>query len=125
MKILFKGLAFASLLLCFTQVQANNSFPPAENDFLMTLTQTGEDLLVLRMANLQQVGTSVSLHDLDGNLYFREYIKDHNGYSLKVNVAAMPEGRYIMRVQQKEVNKTQVIYKSDDRILISQVNTGK
>ncbi len=125
MKIVFKGLAFASLLLCLTQVQAANTIPSTDGGFLMSLTETGENLLVLRMANLQQVGTSVSLHDLDGNVYFREYIKDHNGYSMKVDISAVPEGRYIMRVQQKGVNKTQVIYKSEDQLLISHVNTSK
>ena len=125
MKIVFKGLAFAGLLLCFTQVQAANFPPPGSGDFLMSLEQSDNDLLVLRMANLQQEGTSVSLHDLDGNLYFREYIKDHNGYSMKVDITAVPEGRYIMRVQQKGVNKSQVIYKGEDGILISQVNTSK
>lgn len=124
MKIVFKGLAFACLLLSFTQVQANDNPPTNSGDFIMKLTETGENLLVLRMANLQQVGTSVSLHDLDGNVYFRDYIKDHNGYSMKVNIAAIPEGRYIMRVQQKGVNKSQVIYKGEDRLMISQVNTS-
>lgn len=124
MKLLLKGLAFASLFLCLAQVQAAN-FPPAEGSLLMKVQVENADVLLLRVANLQQESTVVKLMDLNGSTYYRQAIKDHNGYAMKVNIAAIPEGRYILSVEQKEERRTQVIYKSEDHILVSQVSDAK
>ena len=122
MKFLIKGLAFASLLLCLTSAQATNLYPPVDGNFMMNLTQADDNTVVLYMANLQQETTAVELTDLEGNTYFTRYIKNHNGYSLKVDLEAVPQGRYILHVTQKDTQKTQVIYKGEDKLLISQVS---
>ena len=124
MKSFIKGLAFASLFFCFAQAQAAN-FPPVDGSLLMSVTAAGDEAIVLRVANLQQEATTVSLMDLDGNIYYRQSINNHNGYLMKVNIASIPEGRYILKVHQKEQHRTQVIYKSTDNILISQVSDAK
>lgn len=121
MKVLIKGLAFASLLLCFTQAQATN-FPASDGNILLKVSQIDENILLLQVANLQQEATKVSLRDLAGNVYYTYRIKDHNGYAMKVNIESIPEGRYILSIHQKDESKSQIIYKTEDQILLSQVS---
>ena len=123
MKLLVKGLAFASLFLCLTQTQAAN-FPPVEGNLLLKVSQIEGEILLLQVANMRQEATTVSLIDLEGNTFFRKQVTKHNGYAWKMNLEDAPEGRYILRVQQKDEQRSQVIYKSDDQILISKVNSN-
>ncbi|MEL7250467.1 MAG: hypothetical protein AAFO03_18720, partial [Bacteroidota bacterium] len=117
MKMLVKGLAFASLFLCLTQAQATN-FPPADGNLLLKVSQVDDEVLLLQIANMQQEATTVSLVDLDGNTFFRKQVTKHNGYAWKMNLQDAPDGRYILRVMQKDEQRSQVIYKSDDQILL-------
>ena len=48
-----------------------------------------------------------------------------NGYAWKMNLQDAPDGRYILRVMQKDEQRSQVIYKSDDQILLSHINSNK
>ncbi|MEL6655391.1 MAG: hypothetical protein AAFP77_02950 [Bacteroidota bacterium] len=124
MKMLVKGLAFAGLLLCLSQAQAAN-FLPAEGNLLLKVSQVDDEVLLLQIANMQQEATTVSLVDLDGNTFFRKQITKHNGYAWKMNLQDAPDGRYILRVMQKDEQRSQVIYKSDDQILLSHINGKK
>ena len=121
MKLYFKGLAFAGLLLCFAQAQAAN-YPPVEGSLLLKVSQMEDNVLLLQVANMQQASTTVSLADLNGNTYFRQQVSKHNGYSWKVNLAEAPDGRYVLRVQQKGEQRSQVIYKNEDEIWLSQIS---
>lgn len=89
----------------------------------MKVSQVDENILLLHVANLEQESTTVALQDLAGNTYFTQHIKNHNGYAMKVNIESIPEGRYVLSIQQKDERKTQIIYKGKDQILFSQISS--
>lgn len=69
-----------------------------------------DNAIVVQMFNLQKVATNVSLSDLNGTkTYFQKTINKHNGYSLKLNVEDLADGRYVLEVKQDGVSKKQVI----------------
>ena len=113
-----KGLVLASALFCCTYLQAA-PLPADPGNMLVKLAPQDNDLLLLRLANLQQEVTMVTLMNLDGDTYFNRQINKHNGYLLKINLADAPEGRYLLRVSQKGEVATRVIYKGEDQVLVS------
>lgn len=123
MKNLFKWstLAVALLFMCtYSFANTPNVTTPAK--ILVKVHQPESGVLMLQLANLQRVNTTITLHDLEGNSYFRQQVSDHNGYLLRMQVSELPTGRYIMRIKQtngKEVS--QIIYKSEDQLLLSQL----
>lgn len=120
MKKFLTGLAVASAMLLCVNTQAN-PLPIDPAAISLNVRTVDQDVLYLRLANLQQAPTFVRLTDLEGNLYFSKRIKAHNGYSMTVNLEKVPSGRYLLTVGQKGKKMSQVIYKGDEQMLISQV----
>lgn len=114
-------LVLASVLFCSSYVQAA-PLPTSPGDLLVKLVPQADNLLLLRLSNLQQANTTVTLMNLDGETYFNRQIHKHNGYLLKINLENAPEGRYVLRVSQKGEVATRVIYKGSDQVLVSYNN---
>lgn len=121
MKNFLSVLAIASAVLCCTQVQANTT--PAK--LLLKVEAVNESHLTLHLANLQQETTVLRILDFDGATYLRKTITEHNGYALDINLEDLPEGRYLLRVNQKDSQVDQVIFKGDGLLLVSQPKPSK
>jgi hypothetical protein len=125
MKKLFKWttLVVALSLLC-TYSYANTTLPAAPAKMLVKVQQPESGVIMLHLANLQQINTTITLHDLEGTSYFRQQVNKHNGYSLKMSLSEVPDGRYIMRIHQANGQEvSQIIYKSEDQLLLSQLTS--
>lgn len=70
----------------------------------------GEDpkMLELRMNNLQKQKTHITIQDLDGKVGLRTTVKNQDGYTTKVNLKLVPDGEYILLVE----NQNSVYYKA-------------
>lgn len=122
MKNVFK---WSTLVVAFSLLCTYSYASPLNNDpvkMSVKVHQPEANTLMLRLANLQKVKTNITLHDLEGNDYFSRRVTDHNGYLIKLNLADVPEGRYIMRIRQANGQEiAQVIYKSDGDLMLSQL----
>lgn len=77
--------------------------------------------LSIRLYNLEQEKTTFQLRDRQGNVYFEENIYNHNGFSMLLDLAQLPEGSYILYAKQKDEVKSQVVRVTEDGLLLSQV----
>lgn len=95
--------------------------PPTIENVLLN-TQVEERTLVIQIANLQKEKTTLTLESLDSSETFHEQvINEHNGFSTRLNLKAMPKGRYILRVKQGERSLRQVVVLDQNSILCSKV----
>ena len=101
----------------FTPAKATNA--NGVTDPLVTRTQVANFRLDLKLINLQQQRTVITLRHLDGTTHHQTRIKEHNGYSLSMQLRDVPAGRYLLTVKQGKRLRQQVIVKSDTGILCS------
>lgn len=81
-----------------------------------------DNAIVVQMFNLQQMPTNVSIIDLQGvTTYFQKNIRKHNGYSLKLDLEGLKDGRYVLEVKQGEVVKRQIILIRDNNPQLSSI----
>ncbi len=76
--------------------------------------------VVVELANLAQKPTSILLKSTYGEVYYKDFIRKHNGHRALLDLEQLPEGRYILSVTQKGETKSQVIKITKDRLLVSQ-----
>lgn len=121
MKNFLSVLAIASAVFYCTPALANT--PPAK--LLLKVETVDQNHLKLHLANLLQETTVISIQDFEGTTYFRQTITDHNGYAANINLEALPEGRYLLRVTQKDNQIDQVVLKGEDTLFVSQAKASK
>lgn len=68
---------------------------------IVRLKQTSADILYLQVANLQEARTHVCLTDLQGKIWFSEYVWNENAYAKNLDLDGMPEGEYVLFVKNK------------------------
>ncbi|MEK7257006.1 MAG: hypothetical protein AAB316_19790 [Bacteroidota bacterium] len=88
----------------FSLSSAAGSTPGAEGKVIVKLNE-GEDgkSLQLQLANLQKLRTCVGIQDLQGKVWFVEYVWRENGYHKSLNIKGMPAGTYFLWVKNKQV----------------------
>lgn len=121
MKNFLSVLALASAVFYCTPALAN--IPPTK--MLLKVETVDQSHLFLHLANLQQETTTLTLQDFDGTTYYRQTITEHNGYAVNINLEALPEGRYLLRVSQKGSQVDQVVLKGEDVLFVSQSKASK
>lgn len=124
MKNVFKWSTLVVALSLLCSYSYANTSPTEPGKMLVNVHQPESGVLMLQLANLQQINTTITLHNLEGDSYFRQQVNKHNGYLLKIGLSGIPNGRYIMRIRQangQEVN--QIIYKSEDQLLLSHLTS--
>lgn len=114
-------LAIASAVLYCTPALANT----APVKLLVKVETLDQNHLKLHLANLLQETTVIRLQDFEGTTYFLQTINDHNGYAASINLEALPEGRYILRITGKESQIDQVVLKGDNTLFVSQPKVSK
>ena len=111
-------LFLAFLTTTFTPAKAHTS-TGGVTDPLVTRTRVVDFKLDLKLINLQQQRTVVTLRQLDGTTHHQTRIKDHNGYALSMQLRDVPAGRYLLTVKQGKRLRQQVVVKSAAGILCS------
>ncbi|MCB0635038.1 MAG: hypothetical protein KDC54_00390 [Lewinella sp.] len=121
MKTVCYAAAMAALFLLSipNQAMADTGSP---GTLLVKSSVTDQDQVIrLQLANLQGEKTVVSLTNLDGDAYFTNVVRDHNGYLVKLNMKQAEEGRYVLRVTQGDETYSQIVYYRQGEIVLSQV----
>lgn len=78
----------------------------------------------LVLANLEKEQTKVQITDLKGNTtFFSTSINDHNGYSMKINLKNLAQGRYLLKVNKKGTEKVSVMKIMEEGIKFSHITT--
>jgi hypothetical protein len=108
MKFMSAMLAFC-LLLC-AAAPAVAACPNPTSEVQLTVTRVAEKTIDLTLTNLQQQRTTVTIQSLDGTvIYFQENVKKHNGYHKRLNLKDLPNGKYLLTIQQGREKRRQVI----------------
>ena len=119
----FHWLATLCLAVMTLPVWANNSTPTVSTDILVNAKISEGKIISLKVSNLQMEKTSIKLTDLIGdNTYYRDFIKDHNGYGRRLNLDNLPAGKYMLTVKQKDEYVKQIIVIKDNYVLLSKTN---
>lgn len=117
MKI-FKSLLLVALMVASFTLSANNDPEKLQVKSKVVENQS----IVVQLFNLQQELTTMSIISMDGKTtYCKKFVKDHNGYSWKIDLEEMPEGRYVLEVQQGDTVKKQVMLIRSDNVQLSSV----
>ena len=77
--------------------------------------------VVIQLTNLDQAPTVIAVKSIHGFTYYKERIKDRNGYRAKLDLEQMPEGKYLITVKQGDTEKTQVVRVTEDGVLLSDI----
>lgn len=118
-----KSVKFFLTALCLS-VLATFSFASENevNEHLIMRVETNDaKALHITLANLRQITTQLKLEDLNGKVYYSDYINDHNGYGKNLSLRKLPKGRYILTVAQKGTEWKSVVVVDSDGVQVSQV----
>lgn len=119
----FHWLATLCLAVMTLPVWANDATPPVGTDILVNAKIAEGKVISLKVSNLQMEKTSIRLTDLKGdNTFYRDFVKDHNGYGRRLNLGNLPSGKYMLTVKQKDEYVKQIIVVKDSYVLLSGVN---
>lgn len=55
----------------------------------------------VRLANLEKMFTKVAIQDYNGTVWFDKPVNKENGYAARLNLADMPDGDYVLFVENK------------------------
>jgi hypothetical protein len=78
--------------------------------------------LVVNVANLQKERSVLRLKSLrDNDVLYSKTITDHNGFCTRLNLEGLPQGRYVLELEQKSGNMNQVVVVDQESIVVSQV----
>ncbi|MEZ5039688.1 MAG: hypothetical protein R2828_07340 [Saprospiraceae bacterium] len=120
----FQWLATLCLALMTMPLMANDSSPvKPTTDILVSSKIVGGKTVKLKVSNLQMEKTAILLTDLQGNnTFYRDFVKDHNGYGRRLNLDQLPVGKYMLTVKQKDENVKQIIVVKENYLLLSSSN---
>lgn len=120
----FQWLATLCLALMAMPLFANDSSPiKPTTDILVNTKIVDGKTVKLKVSNLQMEKTAILITDLQGNnTFYRDFIKDHNGYGRRLNLDQLPVGKYMLTVKQKDENVKQIIVVKENYLLLSGSN---
>ena len=110
------------LALCFGVATFSAVAAPSNDsgDLIVRIQPLKNKVFKLTLANLQQESTKVTLTNLSGTTtFFEDRISKHNGYTRKLNISNLANGRYVLTVKQNGREEVKVLYLKDDQILVS------
>lgn len=111
---------FLAICLAVTTFSfATTTNPTIEDDPIVRVKVVDAKIFQINLANLQKETTNVKLTNLRGTTYFKETIRNHNGYGKKINIDQIPNGRYVLTITHNKSSVTKVIYIDDDAIRVS------
>ena len=96
---------------------ANNTPAPGKLKFS---TKVDGKKVMVHLANLQEMTTTISLENLNGDTrFYRGTIKKHNGYATQLHLDKLPNGRYTLKVDNNGEHYAKVIKVEGDQVWIS------
>lgn len=115
----FKSFFILALMAWSLNASATNN---PTGDLRLKSHVVENNVVVVQLYNLQQEATKVSIQSLDGKTtFFRENIRNHNGYIRKINLEELADGRYVIKVNQNDESRTQVVLIRDHKVQLSSV----
>ena len=115
-----KKLLFAVAMV--TTIAVSPTFASVSyDDILVYVDETEGKIFHLQLANLQKQDTKVTIEDMDGAVYFRELVSDHNGYAKRINLKKLDDGKYLLNVTQGKQKMVQVIVVKGDKLWFSKM----
>ena len=119
----FHWLATLCLAVMTLPVWANDASPAVNTDILVRANIAEGKVISLKVSNLQMEKTSIKITDLKGeNTYYRDFVKNHNGYGRRLNLDNLPVGTYVLTIKQKDEYVKQIIVIKDNYLLLSQIH---
>ncbi len=114
-KLIFS--VFALFLFISASAYGNSTNP---NEPMIVRSQVAEGGLEILLANLEKETTTISLKSLDGKKkVFTDFIRNHNGYSYKLDLDKLKQGRYLLAVKKGDIVRQQVILISKEGMMCS------
>lgn len=118
-------LSFLLFFAVATPTATDFPAPPASTltvaaaDPLLVSTYPKQHQLTLRLANLQQQRTTITLEEMNGTAVCRRSVRDHNGFAVTFDMEALDNGRYVLVVKKGDTVRKQVIRKDEDGVRCS------
>lgn len=83
-------------------ISCSSSFAQRGSRLLVDVQANNQEhRLEVRLANLQGLATRVALFDWYGHSWFSEYARNSNGYSKGLTLRGMPDGTYILLIENR------------------------
>jgi len=83
----------------------------ATGKMIVHLTKYNGHTVQLRLANLQKKHTRITLVDLEGKEWVSVKVNNEHGYANKLNMQGMPEGAYLITVENQKQSFNRAFYK--------------
>jgi len=100
MKVVKNLIILVALSVVFSAQAAITSAPVADDrPIIKVVAGEDENTLILRLANLLEESTEVTLRDVQGVVLFTETIKDKTAYAKALNLRVLPSGRYMLHIE--------------------------
>lgn len=110
MKKLLVLSAACLMVLGTTRDLRANAIPEPGARMLVSLKRgPGMKTIDVYLANLLDKRTQVSVQGMDGKLWFSEYAWGEAGYAKRLNLAEVPQGNYLLYVENKDERHLQMI----------------
>ena len=122
MKKSFLATMFFALTACIPAIANNSpvSLTTAPLPFNVKTKLIKEKTFELRLFNLQQKYTYISLSDMKGKkIYFSEGLKKRNGYAKALNISNLLDGKYLLKISNQGESVTQIVRVSGDNVYFS------
>lgn len=109
-----------SLALCLATCFAMYANTLNEGNLKATTTVVESKTIHLQVVNLQQEKAYITLSDADDDVtFYAKTVKNHNGFTENINLAALPSGRYVIEVRTKAKTIKQVVRVNEYGVLFS------
>jgi len=110
---------FLSVLMIFFMAVTSTQANPMNDDhrMLVKIDKYSHQSIKIQLANLEKVRTGISITDLDGKVWFSEYVWGESGYAKELNLKGMLNGFYILEVKNKMGTYIQAFTKKEESIL--------
>ena len=113
-----KGLLIA-LAMVATSFSVSFAAETPTEDIILYTADINDKIIHLRLANLQQNTTLLTIQNMSGEVLFEEKITNHNGYAKAIDLGVLSSGRYLVHVNQKEKKLVKVMVIDGNKIWFS------
>jgi predicted peptidase len=108
----------ACLMVMGTALNLHANVVPAPDSKMIVKIEKGDEAKTIKLyvANLLDQRTEVSLQDMDGKIWFSEYVWNEAGFAKKLNLNEMPEGNYLFFVLNKNGKFVQMLSLGENEV---------
>lgn len=112
---------FCTLIMAFFTLSVTAT-PTPPIDWNLKTKVVQEKTIQLTINNLNQESTRIYLTDLkEETEFFVKRVRKHNGYSKTLNLSELPNGRYLLKVQNKLGVQQQIVLIRDNMMVTSHI----